>query len=275
MKSRAMKPGDRRAQLVQEVSRRGGASVEELADFFATSRETIRRDLHALAESGQLLRVHGAARPPRPVTEGSFQERMTENAAAKGKIARLALQLLAPGDTIFLDTGSTTLIFAQGLAAYDDLKVITNSVAVADVVSRGNSTAKVFLLGGCYQADNRETFGPQVIAQLSAFYAKRAFLTIAALDGPSGAADINFDEAEVAKAMVARAEELVVLADSSKLDRPAPFTVANLQNISHLVTERCPSHTLLKKLRSSDVEVIYDTTEEFGERPMSAVAQQR
>ena len=252
-----MKPRDRRALMVQEVSRRGGASVEELARHFDTSRETIRRDLHLLSEAGRLRRVHGAARPPRLVAEGSFQQRMTENAAAKREIASLALQLLSPGDVIFVDTGSTTLTFAQGLARFDNLKVITNSVAIADTVTRGNETASVYLLGGRYHADNRETFGPQAIAQIGSFYAKRAFLTVAALDGRGGAADVNAEEAEVARAMIARAEDLVVLADSTKLNRSGPYTISPLQGISCLVTERRPDKTLMKELRASGVTVLF------------------
>ncbi len=256
MAPRALKPRDRRAKLVQEVGKRGGARVEELALLFDTSRETIRRDLNTLSEAGKLRKVHGAAKPPGLSVEGSFQQRLSENSAAKLEIARLALDLVAPGDTIFVDTGSTTLFFSQQLSQVENLRVITNSAAIADVVAKGNETAAVYLIGGRYDAGNREAYGPQAIAQIGSFYARRTFLTVASLDAHAGVADVNIDEADVAKAMIARSEELVILADSTKFGPSGPYTVSALDDISYLVTERRPDKSLMNGLRSSGVKVI-------------------
>jgi DeoR/GlpR family transcriptional regulator of sugar metabolism len=131
-----MNPKARQSQILDLVRQHGRASVEELASRFSASRETIRRDLNVLSKAGIILKVHGAAKLPHAQGEGPFEQRMTEHASAKREIARRAAPLVGPGDTVFIDTGSTTLFYAEAIAKTDGLTVVTNSTEIARIIGR-------------------------------------------------------------------------------------------------------------------------------------------
>ena len=155
-----MKPKLRQSRILEVVAREGEATVEALAAEFDVSAETIRRDLAYLAMSGALQKVHGGARRLRLHAEGSFQQRMSEDAAAKQVIARKLATIVEPGDTLFMDTGTTTLFCAEALAEVERLTVITNSVRVAQALSRGAGQAQVFLLAATMGLTTRRHVGP-------------------------------------------------------------------------------------------------------------------
>lgn len=232
-----MKPEHRQERIRELVGRDGEARVDALADAFGVSAETIRRDLARLAREGIIQKVHGGARPLRLFAEGSRVERAREGAEAKARIARRIAQIVEPGETLFMDTGTTTLACADALAGCDGLTVITNSVEIAQRIGR-NPTCSVFLLGGAFRAGDAETVGPLVIEQVRHFQADRAILGIAGLDAEAGATNSIFDEAQVARAMIARAGSTVVLAHGDKLGRRAAFRVCPLPEIELLVCDR-------------------------------------
>lgn len=250
-----MKPKERQARILEIVGRAGEASVETLAETFGVSVETIRRDLFDLASTGALHKVRGGARRIKLHTEGSFEERRVENAAAKAAIARTLSAMIEAGDTLFMDTGTTTLACAEELARIDRLTVITNSLAIAQRLGSQSADHRIFLLGGAYHRGNSETAGPLVIDQVSRFQADHAVLTVAALEGAAGAMDADFDEAQVAGAMISHARNVIVLADSAKFGRRAAFRVCRLDEIDMLVSEREPDGPLSSALRAAGVEV--------------------
>lgn len=250
-----MKPKHRQAHIAELVSQRGEASVDALATQFGVSAETIRRDLSQLAEGGVIQKIHGGARRSPLIAEGSFRERMAENAAAKDEIARKLLDLINAGDTLFIDTGSTTLACAYQLAAVPRLTVITNSVRIAQVLSAGEGRANVLLLGGEFRADNAETVGPAAVEQIRGFQADHAVITVTAIDASVGAMDAEIDEAHIARVMIDCAQQLIVVADSAKFERNAAFRVCRLDEIDVLVTDASPPSAFVAALGEADVEL--------------------
>lgn len=251
----ALTPRVRQARIAELVRRRGHVTVEALAERFGASHETIRRDLGVLAEAGEVRKVHGGAKLPRRRDEGPFRDRLTRNEPAKRMIAAEMARLVSPGDTLFVDTGSTTLMCAEEAARIAGLTVITNSARVAEVFATGEGGARVFLVGGVFDGDNAETTGPAAIAQIANFHADHAVLGVAAVDAVAGAMDVSYEEAEVARAMAAHADSVIVLADSSKFDRRAAFAVCPLERIDHLVAEREPAGALAEALAGAAVTV--------------------
>jgi DeoR/GlpR family transcriptional regulator of sugar metabolism len=250
-----VKPKDRQARILEIVGRDGQASVEALAEAFVVSVETIRRDLFDLASTGALHKVRGGARRIKLHTEGSFDERRFDHAEAKAAIARTLAEVIEPGDTIFLDTGTTTLACAEELARVDGLTVITNSLFVAQRLGAQSPRHRVYLVGGAYQPGNAETAGPLAIEQIGRFQADHAVLGVAALDSEAGAMDSDFDEAQVARAMVDHARHVIVLAHGAKFDRRAAFRVCRLDEIDMLVSDREPVGELAAALSAAAVEV--------------------
>lgn len=250
-----MKPRQRQTRILDVVARDGEVTVESLAEAFEVSAETIRRDLAQLATGGALQKVHGGARRLRLHADASFQERLSEDADAKRLIGQKLAQMITPGDTLFMDTGTTTLFCAEALAHVANLTVITTSVRIAQVMSRGDHPARVFLLGGAFLADNAETGGPLVLEQVARFQADHAVLAVAAIDGIVGATDSDFDEAQTARAMMSHATNTIVVAQNAKLGRKAAFRICRLDEIDVLVCDAMPGDAFRAALESAKVEI--------------------
>jgi len=245
----------RRARIAEHVAARGKASVGGLAARYRASAETIRRDLVLLADAGQLRKVHGGARALPMPGEGGFAARMRRNAAGKRRIAAKLAGVVQPGQTLFIDTGSTTLICAQALARVRRLTVITNATAIAEVFAKGAGGADVYLLGGRYRPDNAQTVGADSLVDLGQYRADMAVLTVGAINS-AGIADFSHEEARIGCAMAKAASALLVVADHSKFDKPAPFVVAALGDVAQLVCDTAPGRALRTRLAAAGVETI-------------------
>lgn len=251
-----MKIKTRQSKLIEIVRRQGKVSVDDLAALLDASRETIRRDLTLLTEKGKILKVHGGAQMPRILGEEPFKQRLSENVDAKMKIAQSAASLFQPGETLFVDTGSTTLLFVEALTDIQGLTIITNSTEIARSFATNNPSSRVFLLGGEFSAGNSQTIGAMAATQVRAFRAHHAILTIGALDARSGAMDYNIDEAQIARAMIEQSESVTILADHSKLGALASFEVCPLSAIDRLITDQLPSDDVLEPIRAAGVKII-------------------
>jgi len=250
-----VKPEERQAEIRAAVERDGEVSVVELVARYAVSGETIRRDLAHLAATGVVQKVHGGARRPPVHVESSFDERMFEQAAEKAIIGQKLRRVIAPGESCFIDTGTTTLACAKALADIPGLIVITNSARVARVFGRAGKNGQTFLLGGLYAADNDETVGPMVVAQIRQFHADHAIIGVAAMDAEAGALDANADEAAVARAMCAQARQIVVVAGSGKFTRRAAHRVCGFDEMDVLVCDTPPAERFQAAIAAAGVRL--------------------
>lgn len=250
-----MRPEPRRSAILDLLQKHARLTVAELAHETGCSQETIRRDLSALAAQNLLRKFHGGAETPQPDQESPFSIRMGEHALQKRQIARLAASLPDEGSSIFIDTGSTTVAFAEELAQRHRLTVVTNSPAIAGRLTRTRNFAGVFLLGGEYHPEVDETVGPLCIEQIKRFRTTHAFLSVGAL-GPDGFMNFDIAEAEVARAMMAQADSITLLADSSKFSRTALFEVGPLRSARRLVTDAAPPERTARALDAAGVEVL-------------------
>ena len=250
-----MRPDPRRTAIMDLLQQRSRLTVAELAQTTGSSHETIRRDLSVLAAQNLLRKFHGGAELPQPDQESPFSIRMGEHAQQKRQIARLAASLPEEGSSIFIDTGSTTIAFAEELARRHRLTVVTNSPAIAERLARTRNFNGVFLLGGEYHPEVEETVGPLCIEQIKRFRTSHAFLTIGAL-GPHGIMNFDINEAEVARAMIAQADSVTLLADSSKFSRSALFEVGPLRCARRLITDGLPPERTARALDAAGVEVL-------------------
>ncbi len=237
---------------------RAGASlaVEEIADRFGVSRETVRRDLARLDDAGLLRRVHGGAVVPRLSNEPPFQERQMLNMEAKRRIGLAAAALFEPGDSVMIDTGSTTEQFAMALAAKTDITVITNSNRIAMAISAGPGKNRIFVLGGAFHTETGQILGSLCIEQLANFSVDHAVLGVGALSADGCLMDYDVDEAALARAMIARAQTVTILADHSKFDRRALITICQLETVTKLVTDLAPCGAFADMLAASRVAAI-------------------
>lgn len=245
---------NRQQKILDLLKEHQRLTVLQLADFMAVSQETVRRDLNHLAADGVIDKFHGGAslRASRNA-ESAFNARLHENSRAKQKIARAAAALFSPGDSLFVDTGTTTLFFARALAEKRGLTIITNSLQIASALRLSDN--RIFLIGGDYLPDAEETAGVLAIEQINRFNAEHAIITVGAL-GPEGAMDYLLEEAEIARAMVARARRLTVLADLSKFGQRALFPVFPLARIDRLVSDASADHEICREIQQGGGQLI-------------------
>ena len=251
-----MLPAQRRQLILDILGHRQQLGVDELASELNASRETIRRDLAVLDAAHRLRRVHGGAVPLKMGVEDAIQRRRHQHRAEKERIAARAAELFGVGDSLFVDAGTTTEALARALADKRSLTVITNSVEVASRMWSSRAENHIHLLGGRFDAEVSETYGPETLRQVGQFHADHAVLTIGTVDAAAGFMDFSVDEAAVAVAMIDHARSLTVLADHSKLGRTALVQVCGLGRAARLVTSARPPSKLERALSAAGVDII-------------------
>jgi DeoR family glycerol-3-phosphate regulon repressor len=244
----------RQAAILKAVRGQGSASVTDLARTLAVSDETIRRDLAALVDDGMLVRFHGGVALPTLPQEPSFGQRMATNEEAKRAIARRAAQEVANGDSVMLDTGSTTAYVGRALADHRDLLVVTNCVALARTLATRNGN-RVYMAGGELRADDGAALGPSATAFIAQFRVRLAILSVGAINDAFELMDYDLAEAEFSRVVMERAERVIVVADASKFGRQGLVRVAGLDAIDLLITDAPPPPNVAAHLAANEVAV--------------------
>lgn len=246
----------RHSMIMERIAHEGRATVIDLADALGASRETVRRDLTSLAERGLLRKVHGGAVRLQAALEDPFRARLDSNRDSKRRIGERAAELFTSGDSLLIDSGSTTILFAEALASKTGITVVTNSQLVAQAASKGPGKNSVFLLGGQYHHEGAETLGPMTNDQIQMLSTDHVVLTVGAVDAGGRFMDFIADAAYTARAMMARARQVTVLVDSSKLEKAALFQVCTASQVSRVVTDAPPPPALMNSFRAAGVDVI-------------------
>ena len=230
-----MLTAERRRAILTRLERDGKVVASELVASLGVSEDTVRRDLRELAAGGHVLRVHGGALPPPPAA-ASFDQRLSVAPEAKAHLAEAALPLLEGAHVLVLDGGTTALELARRLPPERACTVVTNSPPVA-VALASHPRADVVLIGGRLLKDSQVTVGAEAIDALRQVRADACVLGVCSLHPELGVSATDHDEAHVKRAMVAASAEVIALATADKLRTAGPWVVAELADVTHLVTE--------------------------------------
>lgn len=216
-------------------------STERIVRELGISRETARRDIIELEAMGLARRVHGGLMALDAEPEPPLTVRSEVRAREKRAIARAAAQRLKPGQTLFLDAGSTTTMLAEELKTMSGLTLITNSLNAALKLSAAEEhevlNNNIILLGGTMLAGAHETRGELTVGEIYRFRADVAMLSPVGIDSKNGASSFYPHEAAIARAMVQQSTQLILLADSSKLGLTSRMNYADTRQISALITD--------------------------------------
>lgn len=228
-------PLARRDAIALRLDLGAAVSAPELAREFGVSDDAIRRDLRALAREGRCRRVYGGALPLSPAG-GPMAARAAAHPGRKAALAATAAGLLRPGQTLFLDTGSTVLALARRLPALPGLRVVTNSMAAAARLAERPDLA-LFVLGGPVSAEVGGCVGARALAELDRYRIDLCVLGACAVSAEEGLA--GFDDGDVAlkRALVETSRETLLMATNEKLETGAPFRIAPVDRLTHLVLE--------------------------------------
>lgn len=244
----------RRGEIKRLLQDEGTISIADLAQKLGVSLETIRRDVKPLTNEGAITRIHGAVGLPQHLGEAPFELRMRENADAKRMIAQFVARTIGNGDSIMLDTGTTTSFLARELLQHRNLTVVTNSSDIARTLATVNGN-KVFMAGGELRSDSGAAFGVSAIEFVSRFSVAHAVISIGAIDASGGVMDYDLEEAEFARTVLSRGARTVAITDATKFGRRGLVQVCGFGGFDELVTDLAPPHDILEALNAAGTTI--------------------
>ncbi len=255
----------RRSRLLELVRRRGFATLPELAAEMDVSASTIRRDLDHLEETGEAKRTHGGVFYTGPSPQlPHFEQRQQSHWEKKKQIAARAAALVEPGDTILLDGGSTTYELAR-LLVQRSLQVVTNSLPVATLFTSGGDNDLV-LIGGYVHQRTGVSLGPYANEMLGQLSVRRAFISVAGVTD-RGYYNSNLLLVETEQAMMRAADEVFVLADSTKFGHRSLAWMAKLNDVDALIVDDGISQDWRSRLLAAGVRLLVASSARPPEEP--------
>ncbi|WP_413719312.1 DeoR/GlpR family DNA-binding transcription regulator [Silicimonas sp. MF1-12-2] len=249
-----LKKSDRRRQILLELKLRPHVRISELARRFSVSTETLRRDFDALADDGLIARDHGGASAPTQGHYPSLDERTNARIEERKRIGLVAAGLIQDGETVMIDSGSTTIQMARALAYRGtQCTVITNSIPVAMTI--GHGATEVLLCPGEYLAAESAVIGTETLEFLARFNVDRCMIGASGLssEGPS---ETIRGFAAVKRMMLHRAAKRHLLIDSHKFGYKGLAQVGEIADLDSVVMDARPRGDLLAALEGANVEII-------------------
>jgi DeoR/GlpR family transcriptional regulator of sugar metabolism len=246
----------RQLQITELVHSDGELSVDRLAERFGVSGMTIRRDLQALAEEGKIVRTHGGAVATQQVSfEFQFLSRVKENEPAKHAIATAAAELVGEGESVMLDSGTTTLALAQQLRQRQSLTVITTSLPIAAAL-QDRGQIQVLLLGGYLRRGTPDLAGALTESNLEGLRADVAFVGADGIDEDGNIYNESIEVGRMLERMTAAADRVYVVADSSKIGKTALYRFGQLARWRGLLTDEGIDESMRRRLKREKVNLI-------------------
>ena len=229
----------RQSEILDRARTEGRVMVENLADAFGVTVQTIRRDLSDLCDARLLDRIHGGAVLPSGVTNIGYEDRRRLNAEAKDAIARACAAEIPNGASLFLNIGTTTEAVARALQGHSGLMVVTNNMNAAQILA-GNPSCEVVLTGGALRRSDCGLVGDLAVQTIRAFKVDVAVIGASALDEEGDLLDFDIQEVRVSHAILQQARQAILVADQGKLTRAAPVRIGALADLDLWVTDRDP-----------------------------------
>ncbi|MDX6684600.1 MAG: hypothetical protein QOF86_728 [Baekduia sp.] len=252
----ALLKGERQQRILAQLAATGRIVATDVQHDLGVSAYTVRRDLDELAEAGRLLRVHGGAlavaRSPVAVTS---EGRRTQEVRGKRAVARAAARLLAGGEVVILDGGSTALALAHEIPQGFTGTVVTHSPPVATALG-GHGGIEVIVVGGTLDRRAMVATGAQTLEAYARITADILFLGVWSVHAEHGISEGYHEEAEVRRLLLGRADRVVGLASADKLGTVAPFHIGPAAALSHLVTERAVDDGVLAPFTELGIQVV-------------------
>ena len=250
-----MLPQERQKEILALLQEYRSMKINELSKQLNVTRETIRKDLYEMEDKGLIKKVHGGAILNKANSETDYGNRKYTNYMEKRSIARKAAELVEDGDTIYIDYGTTALLFAKELIGKNNLTVITNSLPIANELVN-NTDFEVVVIGGTIRKNEKSLFGPVSNLGLEHLYVDSGFFGMGAISSEAGYTNFHMGESEVSRRMIQHSSKTVVIADFSKFNSVAMNKVASIDDVDVLVTDENTDQEALKNLETQKTSIV-------------------
>ncbi|GHV80727.1 DeoR family transcriptional regulator [Spirochaetia bacterium] len=249
---------ERRDMIVKMVEQDGRAEVKELSRHFAVTEDSIRKDLAILEKAGRIERAHGGAVRKRVNPRALYvAQRADKNREAKQAIARKALSLIHPGDTIFLDISTSNSELAALIIESDmNLRVVTN---MSDIMLRFTApcAAELVFLGGAFNPEKDGFTGPMTIGAIQNFHFDTAFIGVCGVDPFLNSVETyQINDGMTKKAVLAQSRNKYLMLESRKFNEEAPFKYAKLEDFTGIILENPLSPKILESLSQYNLDIL-------------------
>lgn len=247
---------ERQNKIYEMLQKSGAVTTSGLVNDFGVSIETIRKDLLSMEQKGQLARVHGGAVIKNNMKSFSdLRQRNKEYSAQKEALALKATEFISDGDIIGIDSGSTAISLAEAIKErFSRLTVITHSHDVFNILCN-HKEISVILCGGHYIPSENAFYGAITLATLSNLHMQKAFIFPSAISLNSGIFDFQNDLYQIQKQMIKSAEEIYILADSSKFEKKALLKISDVKTDYHYITDALLPKELKKLYEENNIKI--------------------
>ncbi len=246
----------RHQEILSYLEQDGQVSVQKLSELLKVSLVTIRKDLSFLEEKGYLYRTHGgASKKPRYAFEKNVSDKELINVAQKKSIVKKALKYIKNNDFLILGSGTTIHYLARIIDRFDNLTVLTSSLGVSLELCK-TANVHAIQLGGEVRKSSTSTIGAFAESILKDFSCNKLFLGVDGIDVEFGISTSNAAEAHLNRIMIEQAEQVFVLADSSKINKKGFGKICHIKHIDYLITDSNIDNEDLKRIEEAGVNVV-------------------
>jgi len=253
-KSRGKSVFLRQRKIVELVKSLGFVSIESLSQNFSVSPQTIRRDINELTEAGQLCRYHGGAGLPSSVENVAYTARKVLCLPEKRRIAQLLAKQIHDYASLFIDIGTTTEEVANALIHHKGLRVITNNLNVATILSE-NESFEVIVAGGVVRNRDRGITGKATIDFIQQFKVDFGVISVSGIDSDGCLLDFDYREVRVGQTIISNSRKVFLVADHTKFGREAMVRLCNIRQIDALFTDKRPDPDMCDLLSKASVRL--------------------
>ncbi|AUM75000.1 DeoR/GlpR family DNA-binding transcription regulator [Paracoccus jeotgali] len=244
----------RQNEILELARADGRVLVDDLAQRFDVTLQTIRRDLGDLAEAGLLDRVHGGAVPRMGMVNLGYEARRRLHSDAKTAIAQACAEAIPDNSSLILNIGTTTEAVAHALLKHSNITVITNNMNVANILA-ANPGCEIMVAGGALRRSDGGLVGELATQFIEQFKVDYAIIGTSALDLDGDMLDYDLAEVRVSRSILRQARQSILVTDHSKLGRSAPARIASLSEIDRLFTDLPLPAPLADRCRDWGTEV--------------------
>jgi len=244
----------RKKEILELVRSQGFLSIESLAKHFSVTAQTIRRDVNELAKTGLLRRYHGGAGLPSSVENLGYQARKMFCSSGKIRIARTLAKYIPDEASLFIDIGTTAEEVAKALCNHKGLRIITNNLNAACILSE-KSDFEVFVTGGTVRSGDHGITGEAALDFINHFNVDFGIISISGIDAEGTLLDFDYSEVRIGQAIIARSKKVFLAADHTKFGRNAMVRICNISEVDALFTDQEPPKEIMELLSACHVEL--------------------